>query len=76
MPPLPGVPLPVGEEPPVPVAVPGDPLPVPVDDPDVAVAPGRVVVVGLETAGGGVYVVAKEPVDASNRSRVALAGAD
>ena len=54
----------------------------PVDPPavpegrDVPEATGSVVVLGLVTAAGGVYVVAKTPFDASNRSSDAFAGAD
>ena len=57
--------------------MPGDPLfPVPDGECDVGVDPGSVVVVGLTTAGGGVYESRKVPFDASNRSRLALAVAD
>ena len=63
-----GVPLEVGEEPCVPDLM-------VLEEPD---AMGRVadVELGLVTAGGGVYVVAKVPLDASKRSSDAFAGAD
>ena len=76
-PPPPDLSVDEGDDPPrVPVeppAVPeGDwPEPVPV-----AVGPGIVFDVGLVTAAGGVYVLRNDSLDASNRSRLALTGAD